>query len=460
MFIGRSSVTVVPAPTWLFTETRPPIRSMVARTTSMPTPRPETSETSAAVEKPAAKTRSIDLLIGQRGQFVAGSSPSRAALLPDRSPDRCRGHRPMTSTMSRSATSRRPQSERRGVGFARRAALLRRLDAMIQRVAHEVHQRLEHQVDNGLVGFGRFPVRHERDVLAELLRQVAHDARKRSEHLRHRHHSQLQNGAVNLAGESLQRHPSAPSWRARDHDRPLRLLPALRGAQTPCFATSSSPARSTSASILASSTRSERPAALATACPGSGPRPSASVRDGSCGTASELATSSIAAEQWSRIRADRSQPLPARSTMSTKSSRPQCAQRSDRCAHCRASTAATNLQQLPDARRTCACSSMMIAASAFESSQLRTRPATQRPGICGNCENADLIRHKPEHARQVRLRRRTDALQAQIAGKRIDARQAAAAIHAPRRLRPEVRAPDAQAPADRRHRKSSLRAAR
>jgi hypothetical protein len=59
MFMGRSSRTVVPAPTRLMTEARPPIRSTVARTTSMPTPRPEISETSAAVENPAEKIRSM-----------------------------------------------------------------------------------------------------------------------------------------------------------------------------------------------------------------------------------------------------------------------------------------------------------------------------------------------------------------------------------------------------------------
>ena len=44
-----------PLPSWLFSSMVPPIFSMLVRTTSMPTPRPETLVTCAAVEKPALK---------------------------------------------------------------------------------------------------------------------------------------------------------------------------------------------------------------------------------------------------------------------------------------------------------------------------------------------------------------------------------------------------------------------
>ena len=52
---------VVPRPRWLDRSTEPPIRSMLVRTTSMPTPRPETLVTSAAVENPGWKISVLDL---------------------------------------------------------------------------------------------------------------------------------------------------------------------------------------------------------------------------------------------------------------------------------------------------------------------------------------------------------------------------------------------------------------
>ncbi len=44
-----------PLPSWLFNSMVPPIFSILVRTTSMPTPRPETLVTLVAVENPALK---------------------------------------------------------------------------------------------------------------------------------------------------------------------------------------------------------------------------------------------------------------------------------------------------------------------------------------------------------------------------------------------------------------------
>ena len=79
IFIGKSRVTVVPAPTWLFTATRPPIRSIVERTTSMPTPRPETAETSGCRGKAGGKYQVDRLLVGEGGEFVLGQQPPSRA---------------------------------------------------------------------------------------------------------------------------------------------------------------------------------------------------------------------------------------------------------------------------------------------------------------------------------------------------------------------------------------------
>ena len=52
---GIFSFSVVPSPRRLTNSTTPPIFSILVLTTSMPTPRPLTLVTSAAVEKPGRK---------------------------------------------------------------------------------------------------------------------------------------------------------------------------------------------------------------------------------------------------------------------------------------------------------------------------------------------------------------------------------------------------------------------
>ena len=52
---GILMTKVEPLPTALFSSIVPPIFSILVRTTSMPTPRPETLVTAAAVENPALK---------------------------------------------------------------------------------------------------------------------------------------------------------------------------------------------------------------------------------------------------------------------------------------------------------------------------------------------------------------------------------------------------------------------
>ena len=50
--IGTTIVVVVPCPRWVAISTCPPRDSMVTRTASIPTPRPESSEIDSAVEMP------------------------------------------------------------------------------------------------------------------------------------------------------------------------------------------------------------------------------------------------------------------------------------------------------------------------------------------------------------------------------------------------------------------------
>ena len=155
MVIGRSSRTVVPVPTRLASETRPPICSITVRTTSMPMPRPEISETSAAVENPGAKTRSITRSSVSAVSSSAGTNPFSEAF-----------RRTTAGSMPRpsSLTSIRNLSPIRDAsidivavsGFPAVRRCVGTFDTVIHCVAHQMHQRFEQAIDDGLVGFGGF----------------------------------------------------------------------------------------------------------------------------------------------------------------------------------------------------------------------------------------------------------------------------------------------------------------
>ena len=64
---GRLMVKVEPLPGREEMVMRPPSAWMERLTTSMPTPRPEMSETLSAVEKPGMEDQVVDLLVRQLG---------------------------------------------------------------------------------------------------------------------------------------------------------------------------------------------------------------------------------------------------------------------------------------------------------------------------------------------------------------------------------------------------------
>jgi hypothetical protein len=73
-------VKVVPTPGMDFRSTVPPICSMLARTTSMPTPRPEILVILAAVEKPGIKIRLPISLSDFAAASASLASPCSTAL--------------------------------------------------------------------------------------------------------------------------------------------------------------------------------------------------------------------------------------------------------------------------------------------------------------------------------------------------------------------------------------------
>ena len=128
----------------------------------------------AAVEKPASKMRYVRLAVGHRrglglgdvaladrgcahlvgvdaGAVVGDLDDDAVALLPRRQPDRARG-----------GLARAPRASS-GV-----------LDAVVDRVAHDVDERVVDLLEHLLVELGVAALDDEVDLLLELLRQVAH----------------------------------------------------------------------------------------------------------------------------------------------------------------------------------------------------------------------------------------------------------------------------------------------
>ena len=152
--------------------------------------------------KSGRKNQVQRLLVRQCGQFVRRQQAPFGGLAPDHG--RIDAAAVVDDLYDEAiAHSGGLQSDGRRVGLACRTTLLRCFDAVVERVAYEMHQRLKQQIDDRLVGFGGLAARDEVDALVETLRHVANEPGKRAEHLRHRHHPQLQDRRVQFAGKPL-----------------------------------------------------------------------------------------------------------------------------------------------------------------------------------------------------------------------------------------------------------------
>ena len=188
----------MPRPRSDLSEIRPPISWILLRTTSMPTPRPEISEIVSAVENPGAMMR---LLISSSVSVASGPiSPRSRAFLSTRS-------ELIPAPSSRiSMTIRPPRCSAREMDrplllLAGRQPVGRRLDAVVDRVADDMRQRIAEPLDDRAVDLGRLAGHLEPDPLGGLGRELAHEPRHALEHradrLRaHRHHAVLQLAGV------------------------------------------------------------------------------------------------------------------------------------------------------------------------------------------------------------------------------------------------------------------------
>ena len=200
---GMRMRSVVPTPTRESISTLPPIFSTLVRTTSMPTPRPLTLVTArrwrsrgerrvAAVRaRPSSAARSggdepaLDGLLahffdGDAGAVVGNLDDDVAAFLDG------------------------AQFQRAFGVLACGLAHIGRLDAVIERVAHGVGERVLDGLKQALVELGLLALHLQIHAPAERLREVADDARHLGEDIRDRLHARLHHRLAQIGGDHIQ----------------------------------------------------------------------------------------------------------------------------------------------------------------------------------------------------------------------------------------------------------------
>ena len=179
---GTRRVMRVPSPSLLSTSTMPPIRSMFERTTSIPTPRPEIEVTSLAVDRPASKISA---------SCSRGRKLRRVGLLDDPGADRLFDQllavdaAAVVLDVDQDLVARLARRDRQDADLA--LAGLQPLgglfDAVIDRVADDVGQRIADHLDHLAIELDVAALDIDQDLLAELGRQVADHARQADEQI-------------------------------------------------------------------------------------------------------------------------------------------------------------------------------------------------------------------------------------------------------------------------------------
>ncbi len=160
------------------------------RTTSMPTPRPETSVTCFGRRKTGLEDQREDLGLGElRHRRRPGPSRWRA-----RAPPRHRCRVPSSADRDQHAGPGVPRGKMDGRGRGRLPRATRTsaaLDAVVHAVADQVHQRIAQLVDHGLVQLGIGAFDGELDILAQIARQVVHQPAELLEGAANRQHADV-----------------------------------------------------------------------------------------------------------------------------------------------------------------------------------------------------------------------------------------------------------------------------
>ena len=102
------------------------------------------------------------------------------------------------------ALSRRAYPDSRRGRFAASGALVGTFDAVVDRVAHDVQQRLEQHFHDRFVGLGIVTFDFQLQGLAEVRRHLAYHARKPLQHRAQRQHSHAEHGLLQFGNEPVE----------------------------------------------------------------------------------------------------------------------------------------------------------------------------------------------------------------------------------------------------------------
>ena len=200
---GMRRRSVVPLPARESISTLPPIFSTLVRTTSMPTPRPLTLVTAAAVEKPGRKiscSSSRSPSCAARSGVISPRSMALLRIFSTAMPAPSSETSMMTWLPSCSGAQRQ-----RALGIlARGLAHVGRLDAVIERVAHGVGQRILDGFEQALVELRFLALHLQAHAAAERLREVAHHARHLGEDVGDGLHARLHHGFAQIGGDHVE----------------------------------------------------------------------------------------------------------------------------------------------------------------------------------------------------------------------------------------------------------------
>ena len=210
----------------------------------MPTPRPDTSVVSVRVLKPGSKIRFEQTIVGPRRDVGSRRRcPLRTAACPsdvgiDAAPVVTNGDLDAVAMLLGA------DRERARGRLPRLLAFGRRLEAVIDRVSHQVDQRIGQLLDDPLVERGLGTAHRQLDLLAERSGEIANRPREGVEHRRHRKHRQFDDVLPQFLGDQRQlrlviadvheqrAHPAVDRRRARRRSRRARTARLrVRGAR-------------------------------------------------------------------------------------------------------------------------------------------------------------------------------------------------------------------------------------
>ena len=200
---GKRMVKHAPVPADDATLTSPPAASMLARTTSSPTPRPEMDVTDAAVEKPGSKiSRAISsTVMSSKRRLVDQATPQR----------RCADAREIEAAAvvryfdaNLTGDVGRGDADRAAGGLAGGDASRGAFEPMIGAIADEVRHRIAQHLDELPVEFAVAAIDDERDLLAEFAREIACEARQTGEQPIERLHARAHHLVLQIAYDGRQ----------------------------------------------------------------------------------------------------------------------------------------------------------------------------------------------------------------------------------------------------------------